>query len=160
MRRTSTLCYLCCLLLTASAFVRADDTYQPLPLNQVPKAVRDAVLKKFPDAKPQDAHQGIDENKKPYIDVHILAGSRKVWITCEPSGAIRTIDREITLQELPSAVAAALQRKYPKTTVRLVNEIIEGPSPVYDVALTANKKPLIATFSSTGEFLSENDDDP
>jgi hypothetical protein len=145
--------------LTAAAF-GADDDYRPLPLNQVPPAVRDAVLKKFPGAKPQDAHQGIDENKKPFIDVHILAGNRKVWVTCDPSGAIRTIDREITLQELPNSVAAAAQRKYPKATVRLVNEISEGTSPVYDIALTVNKKAIIATFSSSGEFISETEDDP
>ena len=62
--------------------------------------------------------------------------------------------------DVGSGVAAAAQRKYPKATVRLVNEITEGGSPVYDIALTVNKKPIIATFSSGGEFLSETEDEP
>src|SRR5204863_253105 len=100
------------LLSAASAAIAADD-YQPLPLNEVPKAVRDAVMKRFPDAKPQDAHRGTAENK-PFIDVHLLVKNQKVWVTCELDGAIRTVDREITLQEVPKAVAAAVQKRYPK----------------------------------------------
>jgi|SRR5581483_3342896 len=147
------------LLAVAGAAIGADD-YQPLPLNQVPKAVRDAVMKRFPEAKPQEAHQGTDENKKPFVDVHILVKNQKVWVTCEVDGAIRTVDREITLAEVPKAVAAAVQKRYPKAAVRLVNEITEGGSPTYDIALTFNKKNVVATFSSAGEFLEEVDDEP
>src|SRR5204863_4441511 len=105
-----------------AAAAAADD---PLPLNQVPKVVRDAVMKRFPEAKPQSATQGIEDNK-PYIDVVILVKTQKIWVTCDPDGTIRVIDREITVEDLPQPVAAALQKKYPKATIRLVNEITEG----------------------------------
>jgi hypothetical protein len=145
------------LLLVAGAAIAADD-YQPLPLNQVPKAVRDAVMKRFPDAKPQDAHRGMADNK-PYFDVHVLVKNQKVWVTCETDGAIRTVDREITLQEVPKPVAAAIQKRYPKAAVRLVNEITEDNSPMYDIAITFNNKKLIVTFSPAGEWLEESNDE-
>jgi hypothetical protein len=149
----------CIMLLAVGSLAVAADDYQPLPLNQVPKAVRDAVMKRFPDAKPQEAHQGTDENKKPYFDVHVLVKNQKVWVTCEVDGTIRTVDREIALSEVPKAVAAAVQKRYPKAAVRLVNEITEGSAPTYDVALTFNKKKLVASFSAAGEWLEESEDD-
>lgn len=142
-------------IMTATA---AADEPQPLPLNQVPKAVRDAVMKKFPNAKPQSATQGTDDNK-PYIDIVILVKTQKIWVTCDPDGTIRVIDREITIKDLPAPVAAALQKKYPKATIRLVNEITEGSAPSYDIALTLNRKKLVVTFEASGEFVEELDDD-
>jgi hypothetical protein len=149
----------CTVVLSLAWIAVCADDYQPVALNQVPKVVRDAVMKRFPDAKPQEAHQGTDDNKKSFIDVHVLVKNQKVWITCELDGTIRTVDREITLQEVPKPVAAAIQKRYPKAAVRLVNEITEGATPTYDVALTLNKKKLIATFSAAGEWLEEVEDD-
>jgi hypothetical protein len=149
----------CIVLASAASAAIAADDYQPLPLNQVPRVVRDAVMKRFPDAKPQEAHQGTDENKKPFVDVHILVKDQKVWVTCEIDGSIRTVDREIALSGVPKAVTAAIQKRYPKAAVRLVNEITEGSSPTYEIALTFNKKKLVASFSAAGEWLEESEDD-
>jgi hypothetical protein len=137
----------------------ADDSEpQPLPLNQVPKAVMNAVMTKFPTAKPQSAALGVEDNR-PFVDVHILLNNQKIWITCDPKGPIRIIDREITLKELPAAVTAALNKKYPQAKVRLLNEITaEGP-PTYDIAVTFQKKPLIGVFAATGAFLEEMEDE-
>lgn len=147
---------LVCLAFTILAIApgRADEEPKPLELNQVPKAVMNSVTKKYPDAKPQSATQGV-ENNKPYIDVHVLVKSQKVWVTCDPNGTIREIDREITVKELPPQVSAALQKKYPQATIRLLNEITSDSAPVYDIALTFQKKPLIAIFAASGEFLEE-----
>lgn len=144
-------------LAVSSTFGRSaaqDPEPKPLDLNLVPKAVMNAVVKKYPDAKPQSAVQGVEDNK-PFIDVHILVQGRKIWVTCDPSGAIQMIDREITVKELPAAVAAAFNKKYPQATVRLVNEIAEGSAPTYDIAITFQKKPVIAVFAASGEFLEE-----
>jgi hypothetical protein len=152
------------LVLTAIVFVAgatvamsADDP-QPLALNQVPKAVRDAVMKRFPEAKPQSAAQGTEDNR-PYIDVIILVKTQKIWVTCDPDGTIRVVDREISVKDLPQQVATTLNKKYPAATIRLVNEITEDSAPVYDIAITINKKNLIATFAASGEFLEELDDE-
>jgi hypothetical protein len=143
--------------LTVTASFADDSEPQPLPLNQVPKAVMNAVLAKFPAAKPQSAALGAEDNR-PFVDVHILLNNQKIWITCDPKGPIRIIDREITLKNLPAAVTAALNKKYPQAKIRLLNEITaEGP-PTYEIAVTFQKKPVIGVFAANGEFLEEMED--
>jgi len=129
-----------------------------LELGQVPKPVMSAVLKRFPEAKPQSAVQGVDNNK-PFIDVHCLVKGQKIWVTCDPSGAIQAVDREITPKELPGVVTTALNKKYPQATIRMVNEIVEGSAPEYDIALTFQKKAIIAVFAASGEFVEELPDE-
>ncbi len=146
-------------LVAAAGSGFADDSEpQPLALNQVPKAVVNAVMAKYPNAKPQSAAQGVEDNR-PFIDVHILVNNQKIWVTCDPKGPIRVIDREITLKDLPAAVTAALNKKYPQAKIRLVNEITaEGP-PTYDIAVTFQKKAVIGVFATNGEFLDEMEDE-
>jgi hypothetical protein len=143
---------------TAAVCLADNSEAQPLPLQQVPQAVMKAVLTKFPAAKPQSAAQGVEGNQ-PYIDVHILVNNQKIWVTCNPSGKINVIDREITLKELPAAVTAALNKKYPQAKVRLVNEITDEGQPTYDIAVTFQKKAVIGVFAANGEFLEEMEDD-
>jgi hypothetical protein len=146
------------LVMAAASGLAADSEPQPLPLNQVPKAVVNAVMAKYPNAKPQSAAQGI-ENNQPFIDVHVLVNNQKIWLTCNPNGKINVIDREITLKDLPAPVARALNNKYPQAKIRLVNEITaEGP-PTYDIAVTFHTKPLIGVFAASGEFLNQLDDE-
>lgn len=138
---------------------RADDkTYTEIPLAQVPRGVVQAVQKKFPDAQPQSASRGIEDNK-PFFDVFIKVKGQSIWVTCDSQGTILTIDREIAAKDLPKPIAAAFQKKYPKAAIRLVNEITEDNYTTYDIAITFNSKRLIAIFAADGRFLEELDDD-
>jgi hypothetical protein len=148
------------LLISLTAFVllsatasSADDIAE-ISLAQVPKAVLDTVKKNFPDAQLQSASLGVDEGK-PFYDVFVKVKSQSVWVTCDARGALLVIDREITVKDLPKPVADALTKKYPKATVELVNEIIEGNHVSYDIELTHNQKKLIAFFEANGRFLEE-----
>ena len=138
---------------------RGDDkNYTEIPLAQIPKPVVQAVQKKFPDAQPQSASRGIEENKA-YFDVYIKVKGQNIWVTCNSQGTILTIDREITAKDLPKPVAMAFQKKYPKAAIRMVNEVTEDTYSTYDIAITFNSKPLIAIFAADGKFLEEMDDD-
>jgi len=145
-------------VIAATSAIAVDSEPQPLTLDRVPPPVMKAVMAKFPTAKPQSATQGVEDNK-PFIDVHILVNTQKIWVTCDPSGKIQVIDREITLKDLPKPVTDALRKKYPQATVRLVNEIAAEGTPTYDIAITVNKKPIVAVFEASGAFIEEFDDD-
>jgi hypothetical protein len=136
----------------------ANDSQADIPLAQVPKAVMEAVKKKFPEATPESASKGVEDGQ-PFYDVQVKLKARNAWITCDPQGRILSVDREITFQELPKAVAGAVSKKYPKAAIRGVNEIVEGPETVYDLALTFNGKKLIAIFEASGKFVEESEDD-
>ena len=135
-----------------------DKNYTDIPLAQVPRPVIQAVQKKFPDAQPQSASRGIEENK-PYFDVYIKVKGQNIWVTCNPQGAILTIDREIVAKDLPKPVATAFAKKYPKAAIRMVNEVTEDNYSTYDIAITLNNKPLVAIFAADGKFLEELEDD-
>jgi len=135
-----------------------DDGAMEIPLVQVPKAVMEAVKKKYPEAKPESASKGID-GSQPFYDVHIKVKGRNVWVTCDTQGTILVIDREISFQELPKAVAGAVSKKYPKASIRGVNEIVDGPETSYDLALTFQSKKLIAIFEANGKLVEESADD-
>jgi hypothetical protein len=146
-------------LADATAPAHADDkNYAEIPLAQVPKPVVQAIQKKFPDAQPQSASRGVEENK-PYFDVYIKVKGQNIWVTCDAQGAILTIDREITAKDLPKPVAAAFAKKYPKAEIRMVNEVTEDNYSTYDIAITVSGKPLIAIFAADGKFLEQLDDD-
>jgi hypothetical protein len=147
------------LLASQTAVARvADDGTTEIPLTQVPKAVLEAVKKKFPETKPESASKGLEGNQ-PFYDVQIKVKSRNVWVTCDTRGNILSIDREISFQELPKAVAGAVSKKYPKAGIRGVNEIVEGSEAIYDLALTFNGKKLIAIFEANGKFVEESEDE-
>jgi hypothetical protein len=142
----------------AHAGIADDKNYTEIPLAQVPRLVVQAVTKKFPDAQPQSASRGLEDNK-PFFDVYIKVKGQNIWVTCDSQGAILTIDREIASNDLPKPVATAFAKKYPKAAVRMVNEITEDNYATYDIAITLNSKPLIAIFAADGKFVEELDDD-
>src|SRR5687768_7114163 len=88
----------------AHAGIADDKSYTEIPLAQVPRLVVLAVTKKFPDAQPQSASRGIEDNK-PFFDVYIKVKGQNIWVTCDAQGAILTIDREIAAKDLPKPVA-------------------------------------------------------
>lgn len=142
----------------AATIARADDATTEIPIAQVPRAVMETVKRKFPDARLQSASRGVDDNK-PFYDVFIKVREQNIWLTCDPVGTLLIVDREIPHKDLPKPVSDALMKKYPKAIVRSVNEITEGKEKSYDIALTFNRKNLIAIFEASGQFVGEMEDD-
>jgi hypothetical protein len=136
----------------------ADGGTTEIPLTQVPRPVVETVKKLFPDAQFQSASQGMGENKL-FYDVYIKVKTQNIWITCDAGGGLLVVDREIGLKDLPRPVSDMLHRRYPKATIRLVNEIAEGARVSYDIALTFNQKKLIALFQANGQFVEEMPDE-
>ena len=118
----------------------------------------ETVKRKFPDARPQSASRGIEDNK-PFYDVFIKVREQNIWVTCDATGTVLVVDREIAPRELPKPVSESLLRRYPKAVIRGVNEITEGNETSYDVAITWSKKKLIAIFQASGQFVEDMDDD-
>jgi len=136
----------------------ANDSQVDIPLALVPKAVMEAVKKKFPEATPESASKGVEDGQ-PFYDVQVKLKARNAWITCDPQGHVLSVDREISFQELPKGVVGAVSKKYPKAAIRGVNEIVEGPETIYDVALTFNGKKIVAVFEASGKYVEESEDD-
>ena len=70
--------------------VRADE--EKVPLDKVPKAVIDAVKKRFPKAKLVEAAKETEGGKTEY-EVTIKDGDTKIDVTLTPEGKITLIER-------------------------------------------------------------------
>ena len=119
---------------------------EKVPLDKVPRAVMDAVKKRFPQGKPVEATTEPDENKKTVFEVTLDQDGKKIDVIVTPAGAITLIEKEIDARALPRAVAATLTTKYPNSTYKIVEEgikVTDGreATDFYEVLLeTADKK--------------------
>src|SRR5215475_10879667 len=103
-----------------AAIVRADE--EKVDLDKVPKAVLDAVKKKFPDAKLTGASKEKGDDGKEIFEVAFTFKDHKYEMELMPDGTIIAIDKQLDFKELPKAVAKTLEEKYPKAKYDVIEE--------------------------------------
>ena len=147
----------CALLVVPSLAVRADE--EKVPLKDLPKAVSNAVKKKFPKAKVVSASKEL-EDKKTVYEVTIEDGDQNVQVTVTPEGEITEIEKEIAAKDLPKAVTEALDEKYPAATIKKAEEVTKGKELTYEVLLvTKDKKTVEVKLDPKGKVLKVEDKD-
>jgi hypothetical protein len=148
-----------CGLVATTGLCRADDE-EKVPLNKLPKAVTEAVKKKFPKAELVSAEKEKEDGKIVY-ELNFKNEGSTVEVIVTPEGKILVVEKEITVKDLPKAVADALESKYAKATIKKVEEISkEDKITAYEVLLvTEKKKTLEVQFSPEGKVLEEEKKD-
>jgi hypothetical protein len=160
------------LVLTATVAVRAEDkktekkeekkedAEEKVALDKVPKAILDTVKAKFPDAKLIGASKELDEKKKTVYEIELTVKDVRIDVTLTSEGKIVTVEKVIPAKDLPKVVAEAVEKKYPKATLKTVEEITDGSDKItkYEaIILTTDKKKLEVCFDPTGKFLTEEE---
>lgn len=141
-------------LMAMASAVAADDK---IPLDQVPKAVMDAVKAKFPGAEITGAEKEEEDGKTIY-EIALKDKGQAIDVSLKPDGTIVSMEKEITFKDLPAPVAKAVEGKYPKATIMKVEEVLEGGKTKYEVLLTtAAKKKIEVVLDPTGKILEEED---
>src|SRR5262249_39399956 len=131
-------------------------------LNKVPKAVKAAIKARFPDAKINGASTEKDGDKTVY-ELAIVNKGQKIDVTLTPEGQIVTMEKEITLKDLPKAVAATLHAKYAKADLKIIEEVWhvkdkQEKLAYYEFLLTTTaKKTVEVEIAPDGKFLKEVD---
>jgi biopolymer transport protein ExbD len=147
-------------LVALSAPVRADDE-ERVPLDKVPKPVLEAVKKRFPKAEVKEASKETSGDKKMVFEVTLNEKGKNIDVTLTPDGKITLIEKEIDRKDLPKAVAETFDKKYPKATYKIVEEVVkvvDGKENLeyYEVLLvTADKKTFEVEVLPDGKFKSE-----
>ncbi len=138
--------------------VRADE--EKVPLDKVPKAVLDAVKKRFPKATLVSAAKETEGGKTEY-EVAIKDGETNMDVMLTSDGKITTIEKTISAKDLPTAVTDALKAKYPGAKYELVEEVIkvkDGTETLdfYEVHIaTAEKKKIEVKIGKDGKIKGE-----
>jgi hypothetical protein len=138
------------------------DEEEKVPLDKLPKAVTEAVKKRFPDATLVSAEKEIEDNKTVY-EVAIKNKEQKIEVTATEDGTIVEVEKEIDAKDLPKAVTETLEKKYPKATIKKAEEIVkvkdgkDQPAYYEMLVITADKKKLEVSISAEGKVMEEED---
>ncbi len=140
--------------------VRADE--EKVALDKVPKAVMESFKKRFPKAQPVEAAKET-ENGKVMYEVTFKDNGKNVDVSFTEDGKLTLIEKEIDRKSLPKAVAEALEKKYPKATYKIVEEVIkvtDGKETLdyYETLLeTADKKQVEVEIAPDGTIKKTED---
>jgi uncharacterized membrane protein YkoI len=136
------------------SLARADEKVE---LDKLPAVVKKAVQKRYPDAKLVKADKETEDGKTVY-DVAITIGAQKMSIDVTPEGKIVGYEKTIDAKKLPKVVSDAFHAKYPKATMRGVEEIykVDGDDEKmegYEIKLTtADNKKMEVVINSEGKI--------
>src|SRR5262245_45113273 len=104
-------------LLLAAAAAPPQDQKDKLNLDKIPKAVMDTLKAKFPKAA---IHKWTKEKElgKVVYDIEFKQGDRKFEADIFEDGTIHNWEQEVAAKDLPEAVTKAVEKRYPKATIK------------------------------------------
>jgi uncharacterized membrane protein YkoI len=143
-------------LLPANGPVRAEE--QEVPLDQVPKAVIEAIKAKFPGATLSEAETETEDGKTIY-EVTLNYKGQEYTVSATAEGKITEIERELAIKDLPKAVIDAIKKKYPNANMEEAEEVTAGDKITYEVIVEVSKKELAVTLDGNGKILKEEEQD-
>jgi hypothetical protein len=145
-------------LLAATVIARAVDD---VPVDKLPKAVVDAMKKRFPKGELTKASKSGEGDKTAY-EVSVKEGGLNADVNLTAAGAITGMEKQVAEADLPKAIAAAVKAKHPKGTVKLCEEVIavkDGKEEIeyYEVVVeTPEKKTVELEIEKDGKVRKEN----
>jgi putative PepSY-like beta-lactamase-inhibitor len=147
------------LLLTGSS-LRAQDKKDKLNLDKIPKAVMDALKSKFPKAKIHKWTKAKEGDDVVY-DIEFKEKGRACESDIKENGIYINYEKAIQAKDLPKAVVAGIEKRYPKATLKEIMEETEVKGKeeklsAYEVVLvTADKKDVELRLSPDGKILED-----
>jgi len=141
------------LAVVALTGARADE--EKVPLDKLPKAVTDAVKAKFEGAELVSASKEKEGGKELY-EVAIKHKGHKIDVTLTAEGKVTSVEKQIEAKDFPKAVSEALDKKYPKATVKKAEEVTENDKVAYEALIvTADNKTIEVVLDPSGKIVKE-----
>jgi len=127
----------------------------PIPLDQLPKPVLDAVKAQQPGARMLAARKETRDGKTLYA-VELENKGQKLQMTLQPDGTLVATSKEIAIRDLPAAVVRAVRTKYPRQGLDKAAEEKRGNTINYAVLLnTGTGTPYEVVLDPDGRVLRE-----
>ena len=136
---------------------------QKIEIKDLPKPVLAAVMAKFPAAKVAEAAKE-EEHGKTIYEVAIKDHDKAIDLAVSAQGKILEVETEIAARELPVAVTAALNAKYPKAKIKKAEEVVkyEGDEEekTFEVVMAApGMEDVEVKLSPKGKILADREED-
>jgi uncharacterized membrane protein YkoI len=136
----------------------ADSFAEKVPYDKVPKKVRDAVEARFPDAKVSSVEKETEDGKVVY-DIELKHKGKKYEMDIQEDGTVLEIEKEVAAKDLPKAVKAAVNAKYPGAKLKDIMEVnkVKGTKETPDhyeiIILTADNEEREILVSLDGKSI-------
>ena len=93
-----------------------------IKFEEAPQAVRDSVERRFPGAKVSTTERETEKGKVVF-EVALTQEDRKYEMHIKDDGTIEAVEKEISLNDVPKAVLAAVTQKYSDATIEAAMEV-------------------------------------
>jgi hypothetical protein len=144
----------------AASIACADDKDKIAP-DKIPQKVMDSLKAKFPKAEIQKCTKE-KEGDAIVFDIEFTENGRKCEADIKEDGTMVNYEKEVAVKDLPKKVLEAVEKKYPKATLKECMECteIKGKEEKlegYEINLvTADKKEIEVTVSPEGKILEDS----
>lgn len=108
------------MIAAGSAFADEDS----IKVEDLPKAVRSAVKKKFPEGKLVAASKETEDGKT-IFEVVVEDDGAKIDTAFSAKGKLLEVERSIDVGKLPKEVTAAIEKKYPKAKIKKAEKVVK-----------------------------------
>lgn len=137
----------------------SEDGEEKVPLDKLPKAVSDAVTKRFPKAKMVSAATELEDKVKVY-EVTIKEGEVNTDVTLTVEGVILGFESSVAVADLPKPVSDAVATKYPQGKMKsaeTVTKVKEGKETMeyYEVVVTSGADTVEMQILPDGKIKAE-----
>jgi hypothetical protein len=142
-----------------TAGIRAQE--EPVPQDKITKAVMNALLAKFPQAKIDKCVKEKEGNDVIY-DIEFKQAGRNCEADIKEDGTYLNYEKAIAARDLPRAVKEAIEKRYPRATLDEIMEETEVKGKdeklsAYEVVLvTADKRSVEVRLSPEGKILEDS----
>jgi hypothetical protein len=134
-----------------------------LDLHKIPKSVMDALTAKFPRAEIRKWTKETEDGVVLY-DIELKQDGRNFEADIKEDGTFHNWEKEIEARELPDVVKKAVEKKYPKSTLKMsmaITAVTNGKDSLegYEIIVeTADKSEVEVTVGPDGKILEDSGD--
>lgn len=136
---------------TKKATAKAEDQETQVQKKDVPEPVLAAFAKAYPKATIKGYAKEMEKGQTMY-EVESVEGKTHRDVSFAPDGKLLVVEESMELKDVPAAVQQALEKKFPKAKVNLVEKVTEGTSIGYEFKVTtAEGKKAEVKFDARGK---------
>ena len=140
-------------LAVSAAAKQEKDKEETVPMDKAPQAVRAAIEKEAPDAKSMELKREVDDGFAAY-EAEFLRNDTKQSLTIAEDGAILEREQQVAVSALPPAAAAAVQKHFPKATIKEAQQVV---ATYYEVTLDVAGKEREVKVCANGQPVEDED---
>ena len=127
------------LVVLSFAAVAATAADKPVKLKDLPPAVQKAMQQETKGAVVKGYAQETEDGKV-FYEVETKREGRARDILFDPSGALVSVEEEVTLESIPAAARAAIEKAAAGGRIGMVEKVTEGSEVKYEAHVTKGAK--------------------